>query len=163
MIMNPYWFMVFLPIQALLVSAFWIKGKKRNALRYFAVLFLCALIAEGVCLGWTETMYSFNSTTKAGVIITVRHGRSYGGPLFEVDVAPEVFVGYVFSPLLRSIGTYGAYEYEWGLECTEPAKLLWEGPDKCWIERFGDSKGRGMFAEKNQHGQWTLVFVHKDP
>jgi len=159
--MNPYWFAVAIAVQVVLVFCCWIKRKKRIAIRNMAVLLAFASLGEGVCLGWTETTYSLDSNINRDTVITVRHARKYPGPILEVDVAPEVFVGWLFSPWLRSIGTYGGNDYEWGMEHTEPSKLCWETSKKCWIERFGDRKDRGVFAEKDERGSWTLKYAHR--
>ncbi len=137
--------------------------RKRRRLFYggMAVLAISVLV-EGGWLCWQLHLHRFEVTERAGTVVVVRHGRETG--TFGIDVAPEYLVGSWIWPWLDSLGTYGGYDYEWGLEREPAAKLIWEDNGRCWIERFGDgANSRGLYVKMGDDAKWHISYVHKKP
>ncbi len=106
--------------------------------------------------------YSFTATVNGDDFVVIQNGRSHPGPILEVDVPTELMVGKVYSPWLRSLHTFGGYDYEWGMERGQPEKLVWETSSKCWIERYGGADNpRGIYIERTAPGEWSLKYVHR--
>lgn len=157
-------FFLLLPLEALILVGLILARKRHRKLFVFVLpALVLILLLEGFGLLGYFHVYRFEVTEKAGTIVMVREGRNRG--TWGADLAPEVLVGGMLSPWLKSIDTWGGKDYdEWRYEEREPAKLQWEGRNRCWIERWpGGASGTGFFVEPDAHGQWHLLYKHGRP
>jgi len=159
---NPYLVFLTAILAAVAYVLFRRVLKQRRALRLVGMFSMAMwFFAAALWTAHTFLTYKWHASVNGSTLVIVRSGQDYCGPLFEVDMAPEVLVGKVYSPWLKTVYRYGGYDYPWGLESTPPQKLVWENGDRCWIERYGSpSDPRGLAIRKSASGGWIVAFIH---
>jgi hypothetical protein len=163
--LNPYLVFLMALLAAVVYVLLGLVLKQRRALRLVG-MFLMALLFFAAALWTAHTLltYKWYASVNGSTLVILRSGQDYRGPLFEVDMAPEVLVGKFYSPWLKIVYRYGGYDYPWGLESNPPQRLVWENKGKCWIERYGTaSDPRGFAIQKSASGGWVVAFIHVRP